>query len=393
MLATSTEVREKLARGRVNKRPRGVFSKSLRVPPRTLETVLGIVVALLACEFALRPFAAGLPNLPFPSKDYRPSNNFSAPSLESRQYLEGFAVSHFAPDGARLTGQQWLGAAPVGLILGDSYIEAAQVDDLATLGAVFERLSRSQGKPFNIRQYGWRGAGIPTYLAVADRMQSEWHPSWVAFILNRGDLGTQGLKGGLYYYMKIQSDESYQLIEIDRTATKVEALLGRAGLSAYDVRRSMEASTLAFLSVQRLQLIATNSRAQQPAPAKSAVEIQSEAKERTEDEVATRVYIRALKTAYGDHLLIIYLPNIDLAANNEPDETERELLEVCREMRVTCSSMREAMLHERDNNHRLARGFSNTTLGEGHLNEDGHRLVGTEIWRLVSSFDERVNGK
>lgn len=390
----ATEVREKLARGRVNKRPRGVFSKSLQVPPRTLATVLGIVVALLACEFALRPFAAGLANLPIPSKDYRPLNNFSAPNLESRRYEEGFAVSHFAPDGARLTGQPALGDAPVGLILGDSFVEATQVDDLATLGAVFERLSRSQGKRFNVRQYGWRAAGIPTYLAVADRMQSEWHPSWVTIILNKNDLGAYGLQSGHYYHMKIQSDESYQLTEIERTATNLEALLGRVGVTAYDVRRSLEASTLAFLSVQRLQLIASNSDTQQPAPAKSAEEIHSEAaKERTEDEVATRVSIHALKAAYGDHLLIIYLPDIDLAAKSEPDERESYLLEVCSEMRVTCSSLREAMLNERDNNHRLARGFSNTTLGEGHLNEDGHRLVGSEIWRLVSSFDERVSGK
>lgn len=388
------DLKEKVAR-RVNKRPRGVFSKSsLQARPRTLETVLGIVVALLACELALRPFAAVLATLDVPSKDYRPSNDLSAPSLESRQYLEGFAVSHFTADGARLTGQQWLGAAPVGLILGDSYVEAAQVDDLATPGAVFERLSRSQGKPFNIRQYGWPGAGIPTYLAIADRMQSEWHPSWVTIILNRNDLGAEGLESGRYYHMKIQSDESYQLTEIERTATKLEPLLGRVGLTAYDLRRSMEASTLAFLSVERFQLIASNSGAHQPTPAKSAEEIQSEAaKKRTEDEVATRVSIHALKAAYGDHLLIIYVPNIDLAANNEPDEGESELLEACSEMRVTCSSMREAMLDERDNNHRLARGFSNTTLGEGHLNEDGHRLVGSEIWRLVSSFDERVNGK
>jgi hypothetical protein len=110
------------------------------------------------------------------------------------------------------------------------------------------------------------------------------------------------------------------------------------------------------------------------------------------DRIATRTALRALRAAYGERLLVVYVPEIDVSATAAPNRAETVLLSACREAAIDCLSMRQAMLAERDGAHHLSQGFSNTSLGRGHLNETGHRLVGEAIWSFIDS-QNRESGK
>jgi hypothetical protein len=82
---------------------------------------------------------------------------------------------------------------------------------------------------------------------------------------------------------------------------------------------------------------------------------------------------------------------VALDAGNVMSPIERRLLDACRSEGITCASTREDMLAARRGG-RIARGFSTTTLGNGHLNAVGHRIVGDVAWRLISRADAAAGG-
>src|SRR6185503_19100426 len=105
-------------------------------------SLLGVLAALAVAEAALRPWASAWREKPYDQ------------AAEVRQYYEGVAVAHYAADGERLTANPPLPDAPHLLILGDSHVEAMQVGDADTMGAILERRARSAGRPLNVHQYG-----------------------------------------------------------------------------------------------------------------------------------------------------------------------------------------------------------------------------------------------
>jgi hypothetical protein len=90
-----------------------------------------------------------------------------------------------------------------------------------------------------------------------------------------------------------------------------------------------------------------------------------------------------LAKAYGPAASLIYLANVGVAGHDSVAATERRFLEACRMEAVACESTRDAMLAARRQGE-AARGFSTTTLGSGHLNAVGHRVVADEMWELLA---------
>ena len=345
--------------------------KRQRYTEKLLSSVLGIVGALLCFEVALRPFVAGW-NYPV------------TPVREIRQYTEGMATSHFVPDGIapyghRVTGNAFLPDAPVGIVLSDSHGLAEAVPDQATASSVIERLSRNEGKPLNVEMYGWTGAAAPTYVATAGEITDKWHPVWVAVVLNYTDLTQEpiyGLGDAWYWQMKIKPDLSIELVDQrpPTPAGRMEA-----------IRQFLGRSTLALTLRRRTVLIAGN---QQPEPkaATQASDQKNSTVSALKDQIplVPRASVRALKQAYGDRLLIIYAPECAPFGPLEQTNSEKELLNACREEGAVCSSVREAMISARDTRGQLYRGFNNTAPCAGHLNEVGQEIVAKEIWRLVA---------
>jgi hypothetical protein len=89
-----------------------------------------------------------------------------------------------------------------------------------------------------------------------------------------------------------------------------------------------------------------------------------------------------LKRAYGDRLAIVYIANVGMRGGESASTLESRLLEECARLNVPCASTRDSMLALR-RRHLIVRGFSTTTLGDGHLNSVGHEAVGHAIWGLV----------
>jgi len=339
----------------------GTARRALR-KKRRFHCAIGVLSAGLLFELGLRPFVADA---------FHPG---ASPVRTIRNYYEGLAVAHFEPDGLgqignRLTGNPPLSGAPEGLIVGDSHVVAYSVRDQDTMGAVVERLSRASGQPLNVRQYGWHGANAPAFLAAADSLLRSRNPAWVAVVLNSYNIGVNALMFSSDWRMEVASDYSVRLIHgpyPGRTALH-ETLLQWTGRSA-----------LALALWHRLGLIRNRL-----APESAAADTTSEQRDSRLDEEAARVphaAVLALKKAYGTRLLIVYAPAI---GHDAVEPVETELRGLCAEQGVAFLSVQEALARDRDEHHRLSRGFHNTAPGVGHFNATGHRIIGEEIWRYL----------
>jgi hypothetical protein len=291
--------------------------------------------------------------------------------VEVRQYHEGIARSHFSPVHARLTGSSPSAAAKIGVLLGDSYVEAAQVSDSETTGAVVERLAAASGMPLHVRQYGWSGASLSQHVRVAPQVLARWNPEWVAVMVNSGDLTPEGAAAGAFPYPPTADSVAPQ------SPVGVRGRVVEAG------RWLLERSPLA----NELVLSALELRPAGPVAAPGADEAEPRAPAAVAPGAVAK--LRELREAYGNRLVLLYVGQIPARPSVMVDSIERAFLAACVVSGVRCVGTADAMREERDRHARLSRGFTNSTLGGGHPNAIGHRILGEALWRATSGAGQR----
>jgi hypothetical protein len=332
------------------------------------------VATLAVAEFCLGQFVsprdAVLPDI---LKD-----SVSGTIITVRQIEEGVATTHFSAGGARLTGNAWLGAAPTVVIIGDSYVAAREVPDEMTMGAWLERRARGSGVPLDVRQYGWRGASPARYVASAPDVLARWNPAAVVVPLSDDDLDERAVSGTTPY-LDVRSDGGATVIGGGASAAVEQARPSRFIVAKLVERRWNAIWARAPRALHRWltptpAIAATTAKATTRAPADLA---------RVRDDSAIpSAVVGVLKRSYGARLVIAYLADVRVTGGDTADASEFRLLEACRTEGVSCVSLRSAMLRAR-NAGVIVRGFSTTTLGVGHLNADGHRLVADAVWPMV----------
>src|SRR5690349_8006821 len=111
----------------------------------------------------------------------------TAYGAEIRSFGEGMAASHFLDTGERLTGNPVLSGSDSIVLLGNSFVEALQVPDGSTMGAVLERIARAANHPLNVHQYGWSGESLAQYLRLAGFING-MNASRVVVLVHKYDL-------------------------------------------------------------------------------------------------------------------------------------------------------------------------------------------------------------
>ena len=99
------------------------------------------------------------------------------------------------------------------------------------------------------------------------------------------------------------------------------------------------------------------------------------------------------KVANKVKVIIVYHPNISLSAdgnlefiNSEKKEIEK-FSELCQENEIYFLDMSERFKYEYYSNHILPYGFSNTTIGKGHLNKYGHEMIAEELYKVIKGVE------
>jgi len=285
--------------------------------------------------------------------------------------MEGIATSHFSPSRARLTGRVPAADAPWIVIMGDSFVEALQLNDSETMGAVVERLSLASN-PVNVRQYGWPGASPAKYALEGTDVLRLWNPRMVAVIANANGFRTAALgthwtkaqiRGGSFLIQPVAPDRltlPVRLWFVMRHSALFELVTSRFVLDISP-------------EIPGLHTFHSTAEAAQGTPSDAEV---------------LPMMVRLLKQTYGDRLFLVYAAEPALTST-QPEREETETLLECRLQGVRCAStgpfLRDALLSLQY----FGSGFSNSAPEKGHYNANGHHLVGELIW---SEYRSRIAG-
>ena len=109
---------------------------------------------------------------------------------------------------------------------------------------------------------------------------------------------------------------------------------------------------------------------------------QKMADEDTYDAVLTKLYNAAAK--YGAKLILVYHPHIQPEANGgvtvlDDAEYRPFFAQVCRNNKAEFLDMSDIFVENYRQQHVLPHGFSNTSVGAGHLNKYGHAMIAEAI--------------
>ena len=217
----------------------------------TLGILSGFAVTLAAVELVLRflpvnegplqqPVNADMPVISFyPDRDFTWSHGWNF-SIIAHKHANNFGF---------FNDQDYVrsAATPLLAIIGDSYVEAIQVDNAQTLHG---RLGRQLGKRGRIYGFGASGAPLSTYLAYARYTRKEFSPDSMVFVIVGNDFDESlpkymRLPG--HHYFVAGDDKQFRLQRVDYAINPIKRILRNSALMrylAYNTRfnwRSIEA--------------------------------------------------------------------------------------------------------------------------------------------------------
>lgn len=205
------------------------------------------------------------------------------------------------------------------------------------------------------------------------------------------------LEDALSYYQPTK----YVVIETDRIAldpAMMESVIngGFAHIASYDSgwMYTVQKMVPAVLPVYRQLENWRAASARQPANAFAAErESQADISEKEYREVLDR-FMGEIKRLCGDReVLILYHPQtrIDAAGNfiTEDQTAADEFRSACENNGLHFIDMEADFKVLYEDNHILAHGFTNTAVGEGHLNRYGHRVIADKV---INTIREIENG-
>jgi lysophospholipase L1-like esterase len=324
-----------------------------------LTTICGVLVALFVAEIAMRPISFQI---------------VRRNKMEIRQYQEGVSVSHFfwaAPvsEWYRSTGNDMIMGAQNLVLIGDSYLAAKHIPDHSNMGALLEDRFRAEGEPLNVIQFGLSGGAAATYSGFADKVLATFKPQWVIVLLNDSDLGKDAVTKLVQFGLKISPTGGAQIYKIappkrnrlSRRLEKYSALLQTIHMR-WDMLFSSESKNIFKNKNQDLQRMI---------------------------EMLPRTSVTLLKEAYGNKLIVIFFPEINMLNGPKPGKSEMQLEKECLAQGIPFVSCRNEFIKLKQN-FIYVRGFHNTLPGEGHLNELGHRVMAEIIWKFLNRLNEQT---
>jgi lysophospholipase L1-like esterase len=342
--------------------------------------VFWIILVLIGFEIILRFFVSGL----------EPVSNFS-PELGPRPVAgsvikfqkEGNGIIHYSADGEIATPFQ--GGTNI-IVFGDSQTASYQVNDDQNYVSVAETNLHDKGIMVDLHNFGYPAGTLADYSYWASLTQTRYAAGIVVIQISTNDFfGTGGaegyIKSAVGNYFKKNADGTLTLVHepIQDRYAFIKPIITKSALLSFTVERLRLFRGLLNLNAQ--DITAANDMA--PASVSDA----------TGDHNVSnyRAQLSALHSAYqGQKVILVVLPSSPAISGDqivlENSDYSRLLAEAQKfedwQVVDPLSEFQTLWLEEQ----KLPRGFSNSEPGTGHLNADGHVIVG----RLLADTIEEV---
>lgn len=300
-------------------------------------TVIGVLVALLAFEVMIRQLAFGYqtvdPKLGWVWRDMTVVNRLN----------EGYGVSHWSTDGARVHVPV-PESAPHVLVLGDSFTEALQVDDDEVFSGVLRGVDAINA--------GQSARSIADYVALAPELRARFRPRWTVV-----EAGPADFAGDAFDDSKTHFTPGLDVVVVPPRFGTISAMLmsarHRSAILDYGFARWH-----AYRTASKMPPLFRAADSESPPERKAETPI---AQWPVGDEM------RLLGDAFDGRVTFLFVPQFD----GPPGDVETSWDAACRSARLSCVNLRASFEDFRRRGD-APFGFPNSRFGEGHLNAGGH---------------------
>jgi len=349
--------------------------------PRPSHWILGLALSLAVAWAAGVVFLDTVQPMAF---DPAIGRYVPAPGTTSRTRAEGWASSLVGEHGIRGLPNARLPHGQKVVFWGDSYVEALQVDDSERMAQVFSRLAGLAGMELCGVGVG-RGGDVfaDGIFRLADYAQALSPVTFNVFVLSRID---DTLPGAPRPCRARFLDAPLRLEPRDcppsDVALRLAPLFRRLELAAVFMayRRGAE---------HTLRLLPGPVQQDMPAQQTSALTPPGR-------DAAWDFLLRYLRDRSRAPLLLAYLPNLPLPRRggvekaNAEEATATAFAQACQRNAMPFLDLGPRFVAHYQATGRFPRGFFNSPPGQGHLNEDGHRLVAEAVIQYIQEHRDAL---
>lgn len=328
----------------------------------------GIALALLAGEVTTR----GLVSFRYA---YDPDlGQIAAPGSRFRKWGEGNGSGLISKHGARVYPSDGpsIGRVPI-LVLGDSFSEAFQVGDGELFSNQLGALLDADGIPVTIANLGRSGYSMADYVCRSTVFERLFAPEWVVVQLNDWDFDGDAFASQWRHARFRRTTAGLECVPPFPVPPPPER--GRLRALLHEARNAFGLPD-ALVARLKARVAADDShlplfRAGQANAAEARSEMTSPPPVDEE--------MRLLRSAWGDRLIVLYLPPFTPGDLRTPGQTEMQAEAAARRAGIRFRSLREEF-PELEKRRAAPYGFSNSALNTGHWNADGH-AAGARVLR------------
>lgn len=306
------------------------------------------------------------------------------PGTAMRYRSEGFARTTAGEHGLRSLPGGLLPRGGKVIFWGDSYVEALQVDDAGHMDQVFTRLADRSGLALSGVALGVSGDGIIDDLFRLRPYAPVFSPV------------------ALHVFVVAEIDEFLPdaphpgHCEL-RSEPEPRLIFGTAEYPGSHLRYGHAVRALELTGPYRIlrKALATALRfapgpAEAPRPAPAAV------KDPARQAAAQDFLLATLRSQTSEPMLVVFLPVVPrlsggTVSSGTPEEAAvAEVKDACQRNGIAFLDLGPEFLAFHEATGRFPRGFFNSPPGQGHLNEDGHRLVAEAVLRHLKEHRDAL---
>jgi hypothetical protein len=245
------------------------------------------------------------------------------------------------------------------LIMGSSQMEGTNVPQNKTAAALLNELFNGLKYAYNI---GISGHDFP-------------------HIVNNIETAIQYYKPSEYIVIETGSMQ----FSIQDMEESINGTLKR--IPSYDSKIMFFLQKIPYLRLLYLQYRHFTGNGGENGPEQNIIAFDKEKYSTALDAVMKRLH--QLSTEYGAGIIIFYHPHLvfgggGLISEDTVYEYSALFKNSCLRNDVIFINMADCFIEEYNNSYILPHGFSNTVIGAGHLNRNGHRLIANELFRQIN---------
>jgi len=251
------------------------------------------------------------------------------------------------------------------LFIGDSFVKAKQVSDVQKFTELVEVGWNEQhpDEPIQTLNLGLGGQDMTTYLSFGKNMDEEFQPDRVFLWINRGDFSKVSKNPKLLEQVAqgLEAQGLEKPIAQPERSNRLRDLINDLGFRSFFGQ--LQAQTFAYIAGEEAQTA-------EAAPILKA-------------ESSIGVQLEALKQIWGDRLVIIYYRSVPDMGRNAPMVLEDQILAELEAHNIPVINL-YPVFWQAFQHHRPPVGFTNSILGQGHLNAYGHQLIADTVVQYMT---------